>query len=90
MQITEAEAKAARESYNTKLMTEMRGNGRVPGAGEAKAGAMATRKNATTMTSVTTVAKRRDCMGPILPKPARGSGRRSGDIPEDCKNPDPP
>lgn len=32
MQITEAEAKAARESYNTKLMTEMRGNGVFNGA----------------------------------------------------------
>jgi len=32
LQITEAEAKAARESYNTKLMTEMRGNGVFNGA----------------------------------------------------------
>lgn len=32
MQITEAEAKAAREAYNTKLMTEMRGNGVFNGA----------------------------------------------------------
>jgi hypothetical protein len=32
LQITEAEAKAAREAYNTKLMTEMRGNGVFNGA----------------------------------------------------------